>query len=147
MDLATTFWLGFVYISNKRFLFIIVYQSCISSPVIHVYNQITPVYLCISVPICPVMQIENGVASNCPTNGRCQVNSTIEYSCNPGYVSATPTTTCLNNHSWDPKPTCIAGTYIVVHFNATYLNLQQWKSSQISVKAYFTCNKYNILYM
>ena len=125
MDLATTFWLGFIYNSNKRFLFIIVYQSCISSSVIHVYNRLTPIYLCISVPICPAMHIENGVASNCPSTHKWQVNSTMEYNCNPGYVSATPTTTCLNNHSWDPKPTCTAGKDIVVRFIATHLNLLQ----------------------
>ena len=83
-------------------------------------------------------QIENGVASNCPTTDRCLVNSTMEYSCNPGYVSATPTTKCLNNHKWDLKPMCTAGNDIVVRFIATYPNLQQCKSTLISVKAYFT---------
>jgi len=106
----------------------------ISSPVIHVYNKIN-----ISVPICPVTQIENGVNSNCPTTDRCHVHSTVEYRCNPGYVSATRTTTCLNNHSWDPKPTCTAGNDTVVRCNFIYLNLQHRNSTLISVKAYFIC--------
>ena len=82
-------------------------------------------YLCFAVPICPVTQIENGVASNCSTNEKCHVNSSMDYSCNPGYVSETPTTKCLNNHKWDPKPTCIAGNDLFTRAIKTYHNLQQ----------------------
>ena len=71
------------------------------------------------------MQIKNGVASNCSSTDRCHVNSTIEYSCNAGYIGATATAKCLNNHSWDPKPTCSGGNIIAVRFIATYPNLQQ----------------------
>ena len=72
-----------------------------------------------------MMQIENGVARNCPTNDSCLVNSTMEYSCNPGYVNADPTTKCFKNHSWDPKPTCSPGNNLFMRFKATYPYLQQ----------------------
>jgi len=112
----------------------------IISPVIDIYNQITPIwiskYLSISVPICPVIQIENGVASNCPTTDRWLVNSTMEYSCNPGYVSATTTTKCLKIHNWDPKPTCSPGNYLAICFIATYSHLQQWKRAKFILKPY-----------
>ena len=97
----------------------------ISSPVIDIYNQITPMYLCISAPICPVTQIEYGAASNCSITDKCHVNSTMKYSCNPGYITATTTTKCLNNHKWDPEPTCIAGNKLFTRFIATYSNIQQ----------------------
>ena len=83
------------------------------------------IYLYNAVPICPVTQIEYGAASNCSITDKCHVNSTMKYSCNPGYITATTTTKCLNNHKWDPEPTCIAGNNLCTRFIATYSNLQQ----------------------
>ena len=90
--------------------------------------------LCIPVPICPLVKIENGV-SNCSTHDGCQVNSTMEYSCNPGYVSATPTTKCLKNHQWDPTPKCSPSNNLTMCFR----NISESSVVKVfSIKPYFT---------
>jgi len=62
----------------------------------------------IAVPVCPVPQItkDQSNSSNCITSDRCQVGTTLQYSCESGFVLLSPTTKCLEDHTWSNSPTC-----------------------------------------
>jgi len=70
-------------------------------------------YVILSVPLCPVKQIDNGLGdtSNCRMPDMCLVNTTIHYKCDTGYVVSFPRTTCMANHTWNLLPTCMKGTF------------------------------------
>ena len=66
---------------------------------------------CSAVPVCPMPSIVNtrSNSSNCITSEKCPVGTTLQYSCESGFVLSSPTTKCLDDHTWTNAPTCVKG--------------------------------------
>ena len=65
-----------------------------------------------SVPLCPLKHVDKGNSdfSSCPLSDRCGVHTTLQYTCEPGFVVSSPTTKCMEDHTWNASPTCVPGT-------------------------------------
>jgi len=64
-----------------------------------------------SVPVCPVLIIDKGQSnySACFSSDKCPVGTTLQYSCEPGFLISSPTTKCLEDHTWSNAPVCVKG--------------------------------------
>ena len=61
--------------------------------------------------VCPVIDVKHGLynTGSCLSESRCQVGKTLEYTCESGFTVSSPTTTCLEDHTWSASPMCTKG--------------------------------------
>ena len=66
---------------------------------------------CISVPVCPVSTIDksHSNSSGCFTSDKCPFGTILQYSCESGFILSSPTTKCLEDHTWSNAPKCERG--------------------------------------
>ena len=97
-----------------------------------------------SVPVCPVQTIDKGQSNSsaCFSSDKCPVGTTLQYSCTSGFLISSPTTKCLEDHTWSNTPACVKGDKRVNLCQYLRYIFIQLKTKQIFIK--LTKNRHSL---